>query len=268
MSELAAFILVMVVLLSLGGGTAFVLARRRFSPLAADRKIGWPPYIERDRGSAFLGWAGSVLSVFVILAIATGFGWYVLAPTWKKVFDRYAERIDAMENRFHQISSLLPEPGSIRQTRIYGELNPLPIYDDGRKVFNTEIVSAAKLQAPDLRDDNDLYLREELSLLIYWRHNPPFNTDGKASQRLAQRFEQALACRYLVVYRFVPLPDELRQRTASKNPELLEVFLVDLQSVKRKAEFLVLTRDRSSAASDLLRELRVATGGTFVQGGL
>jgi hypothetical protein len=267
--ELMAFLVVLVVMVSVGGGTAIMLARRRLNPLAVDRKMGWPPYIERDGTAPFLGWAGSVLSVFLALALVTGFAWYLMAPTWEEVFNRYADRIDLMEDRFRRISSLLPQAGSVRQTRVSGELDPVPIYDGARNVFNTEIISASRLREPIQRETEDeLYLGQHLSLLIYWRHQPPFITDDKASRHMAKDIEQALGCRYLVVYRSAPLAAEFRQRTDGDQPVAVEAFLFDLESTERKCDVLVMARDWSSAAQELLRELRAATRGTFVKGSL
>ncbi len=80
--ELIGFLVVLAVLVSLVMGTVLLFVRRRLNPLAVDRTIGWPPYVERDRFGPFRGWAVSVLVVFLAVSILTAFVWYMTTPTW------------------------------------------------------------------------------------------------------------------------------------------------------------------------------------------
>lgn len=257
LSETTAAAIVITFLLVSGGGIWLVLLRRRLNPLAADPSIGWPPYVERDRWIRLLGSVGALFAVFLVAILAVAFVWYVSTPTWQQVFDRYATRIDEMQDKFRRISGMLPEPGETRDDRCVRPLSPVPTYDLPRGVINSDFVNAAELRVQTFAGeiDGDLYLGGDLGRLLYWRHTPPFTNDEKASSRTAADIEQTLSTRYLIVYRLVRGQDDA--------PGAIEAFLFDLPATEMVCAMRVPAAGTTERSRELLFKLRELTGGAF-----
>ena len=132
------------------------------------------------------------------------------------------------------------------------ELDPAPIYDEPRGLFNTEIVAAQDLLNPANNNyGEDFYLSQDLARYLRWRHDPPLISNSKANRNMAARIEAALACRYLVVTRRGLATD-------------FEAFLFDLESTELLLRLTISGVGPDEGATELMRELRKATNGTFV----
>ena len=252
MAEPSAFALLMLVLLAVAFGTWSVVGRKH-RPLAADASIDWPPGLSASRGTA---WArpSTVLAALLALGGALVGGWYLLTPTWQQVYDRYVPRIDEMERVFLELGQTLPPPGVTGTLKLDDKLDPLPVFDQERREFNTEIISEQQLF--DVSASHDAYyLSGDLALLLHWRHDPPYSRHDKAARGLAERFERALLTRYLVVVRAEP------QASGSLGPG--EVFVFDLRSKALLRQFAFAGGDFTSGQRELMISLRRATGGTF-----
>ena len=159
-----------------------------------------------------------------------------------------------MQQVFLELADQLPAPGTIAAPARVGPLDPLPMFDQRRGWFNTEIVSEQQLSDVS-RLRGAYYLSGYLVLLLNWRHEPPSITRDKARRGLAEEFEHALSTRYLVVLR-ASQPDE--------PPPPGEVFLFDLHSKRLLCQFALRGGEYTGVLLELMNSLRRATGGTFI----
>lgn len=218
-------------------------------------------FVRRRRKHLLLGAAAA--AVFIGIPAAA---YYVSLPTNQDVIDRYAARVDAKRDQLRAIANDLPPKGSVQVNTCSRAMDPKPVYDQKRNIFNTDIFMDYELVQEHLYDPRerfDFILTSPLGHVIAWRLGALSSdrTDDKDwGGEFARKFEQALSLRYLVVNRVV--------NHQSPDGKLdVETFLVDLHS-GRQICFFPLSVEAGDdlyvrARESLRRELTEATGGTF-----
>jgi len=161
-------------------------------------------------------------------------------PTHEEVLSEYRDRFDGIRAAFAEIAKALPPAGSAKEGARVEGLDPKPVYDDLREVYNTEVVMEDQLADPDgkFRDPLafDLILSRGLLRGIQWtgpRSPMSDSTRGaRASTDFRKELDDALGLRYLLVNRIlehVP-PVGVDENNFRGGRIRLEAFLVDLKT--------------------------------------
>ena len=186
--------------------------------------------------------------------------WFSM-PTSRDVRDHYAADIEHREAWVRRAVAALPGNGRAPVTGCAHPLDPLPVRQPGDPfATNTEIVAPSdldKLGIPGpLRGDTHFYLRGTLSLLMYWRHFPPYNSGRRmGGDRIQEQVVQPLATRYLILYGVETLTDAGSSR--------VDAFVFELASSRLLCTLRGRYRGGSSGSAEFLADLATLTGGQF-----
>src|SRR5262245_43711073 len=171
-----------------------------------------------------------VITVAFVAAVCVGCG-----KTNKDIIDEYRPKIDAKREQLRLIGQKLPAPGA-GVDRGRPNLNPLPVFDKKAREYNTEFLGVEQLTDPDAKPACDLILSATLLDCLLWTgpKNPmaPSVLSQSAGKDFARNFEDALACRYAIVYRALDYqkPVVLSEKSYRAGTVTLEVFVADLES--------------------------------------
>ncbi len=135
----------------------------------------------------------------------------VIIPAWlarRDIINDSHPKIDTRREDLRQLARKLPPPGTgIDRGRL--RLEPLPVFDRKGRAFNTAFLAAEQLTDADVRPAYDLILSGPLLDCLLWTgpKNPmaPSALSATAGKDFSKQSEDALACRYVVVYR-TPAP--------------------------------------------------------------
>jgi hypothetical protein len=213
----------------------------------------------------------------------------------KDVINEYRPKIDARRETLAQINRKLPAAGvGVDSGRL--KLNPLPVFDNKGRQFNAAVLSVEQLADADAKPAYDLIISGPLLDCLLWTgpKNPMASSalSASAGKDFTRQFEDALDCRYLVIYRTLDHkpPVVLSEKNYQAGTLTLEVFLADMESKEVLSAFRVSARSapvieytfkegedriraaegwaQSSLTTDARKQLAQAlaerTGGTFV----
>jgi hypothetical protein len=231
-----------------------------------------------------------LLTAALVAAVCAGCG-----KSNQDVIQEYRPKIDAKREELRQLSQRLPPPSaSLDKGRL--KLDPLPVFDAKGRRYNTVFLGVEQLADADAKPEYDLIVSGPLLDCLRWTgpKNPMVESalSRSADKDFPKRFDDALACRYAVVYRMLDYkpPVVLGETSYQAGTLALEVLFADLGSKEVLATLRLSARsapvveytfkegeDRTRAAErwahssltmdarkQLAQALADRTGGTFV----